>query len=42
MRSIHIYPGRDGWFYEVRLARRVVVFGWSRTHDGAHQAAYFA
>lgn len=39
MRSINIYPGRDGWFYEVWMAQRIVVFGWSRTRDRAQMAA---
>jgi hypothetical protein len=35
MNSINIYPGRDGWFYEVRAGERVIVIGWSRTRDRA-------
>jgi hypothetical protein len=35
MNHIHIYPGRDGWFYEVWIASRVVVFGWSPTRERA-------
>jgi hypothetical protein len=36
MKSIHIYPGRDGWFYEVWTAERLIVVGWSRSRERAH------
>jgi hypothetical protein len=42
MKSINIYPGRDGWFYEVWAAERVIVLGWSRTHERARIEAAIA
>jgi hypothetical protein len=42
MNSINIYPGRDGWFYEVWAAGRVLVIGWSRTRDRAEIEAVIA
>jgi hypothetical protein len=39
MKSVNIYPGRDGWFYEVWMADRVLVVGWSRTRDRAETEA---
>ncbi len=42
MNSIRIYPGRDGWFYEVWLASRLVVFGWCATRDRAELQAICA
>ena len=39
MRSVHIYPVNDGWFYEVWIAERLVVFGRSRTRERAQTAA---
>ena len=42
MKSINIYPGRDGWFYEVRTGDRVIVLGWSRTRDRAEIEAAIA
>jgi len=40
MNSIRIYPGRDGWFYEVWIASRVVVVGWCASRErAASQAA---
>jgi len=35
MNAIRIYPGRGGWFYEVWIASRVVVFGWCPTRERA-------
>jgi hypothetical protein len=35
MNSIRVYPGRDGWFYEVWIASRLVIFGWCATRDRA-------
>ena len=34
-----IYPGSDGWFYEVWFASRLVVFGWCATRDRAECSA---
>jgi hypothetical protein len=39
MKSINVYPGQQGWFYEVWLAERLLVFGWSRTQERAHMEA---
>ena len=40
MNSIRIYPGRDGWFYEVWFDSRIVVFGWCASRErAASQAA---
>jgi hypothetical protein len=35
MNRISIYPGRDGWFYEVWTASRIVVFGWCASRERA-------
>jgi hypothetical protein len=42
MKSINIYAGRDGWFYEVWTAGRVLVIGWARTRDRAELEAAIA
>jgi len=39
MNGIRIYPGRDGWFYEVWIASRLVIFGWSETRERAERRA---
>lgn len=33
--GIRIYPGRDGWFYEVWAGARLVIFGWCATQERA-------
>jgi hypothetical protein len=40
MKSISVYAGSKGWFYEVRIASRLVVFGWcaERTERAAGEA----
>jgi hypothetical protein len=35
MKTIRIYPGGGGWFYEVWTASRVVIFGWCATRERA-------
>ena len=35
MRELRIYAGRGGWFYEVRIALRVIVLGWYLTRERA-------
>jgi hypothetical protein len=42
MSGTRVYEGRQGWFYEVWVASRVVVFGWCRTREGAQRAAEVA
>jgi hypothetical protein len=42
MRSINIYLGHDGWFYEVWTAGRLVVLGCSRTRERAQIEAAIA
>ena len=39
MNSIRIYAGRDGWFYEVWIAPRIVVFGWCASRERASVAS---
>ncbi|MDB5866382.1 MAG: hypothetical protein JWO70_4188 [Betaproteobacteria bacterium] len=39
MKSINIYAGRGGWFYEVWTADRLIVVGWSHTRDRAEVEA---
>jgi hypothetical protein len=40
MNNIRVYPGRDGWFYEVWIGARLAVFGWCATQERAEfQAA---
>ena len=41
MRDTRIYVGGQGWFYEVWIASRLVVFGWCATRERAeHEARY--
>jgi hypothetical protein len=42
MKSINIYAGADGWFYEVWAAGRVLVIGWARSRDRAETEAAIA
>lgn len=42
VKRINVYAGRDGWFYEVWIATRLVVFGWSSTHERAAREAHLA
>jgi hypothetical protein len=42
MRDTRIYAGRGGWFYEVWIASRLVVFGWSATRERAEREAQYA
>ena len=40
MNAVKIYPSRSGgWIYEVWVAARLVVIGWSRTREAAEQEA---
>jgi hypothetical protein len=39
MNAISVYPGRDGWYFEVWIASRLVVFGWCATREHAEQEA---
>jgi hypothetical protein len=39
MNSIRIYPGREGWFYEVWIASRLVIFGWAPSRERAEWQA---
>jgi hypothetical protein len=39
MNGIRIYPGRDGWFYEVWIASRLVLFGWCQSRERAEWCA---
>lgn len=41
MKNIRVYAGRQGWFYEVWFASRVVVVGWCRTRERALSEARF-
>ena len=40
-KDVSVYPAqRGGWIYEVWIAARLVVIGWSRTREAAeHEAA---
>ena len=42
MRTVHIYAGTKGWFYEVWIASRVIVLGWSATREHAEVDAALA
>ena len=35
MRKTNIYAGRNGWFYEIWIAERLVVVGWCATRERA-------
>jgi hypothetical protein len=39
MKSISIYAGNQGWFYEIWISSRLVVFGWCADRDRAQHAA---
>ena len=40
MNAIKIYPSRTGgWIYEVWIAARLVVIGWSRSREAAEHEA---
>jgi hypothetical protein len=39
MKSINVYAGRQGWFYEIWVASRLVVFGWCEDQERAWRAA---
>ena len=42
MNSIRIYAGREGWFYEVWITSRLVVFGWCQSRERAECEAALA
>ena len=35
MKDKRIYQGRGGWFYEVWIASRLVIFGWAQSRERA-------
>jgi hypothetical protein len=39
MNATSIYPGCQGWFFEVWTASRLVVFGWCVTREHAEREA---
>jgi hypothetical protein len=40
MNDVKVYPSHSGgWIYEVWVAARLIVIGWSRTREGAEQEA---
>jgi hypothetical protein len=39
MRHIDIHSGADGWFWELRIDGRVVVFGWCESYERANYNA---
>jgi hypothetical protein len=40
VKRISVYAGRDGWYYEVWIASRLVVFGRASTHERAAREAH--
>ena len=42
MKRINVYAGRDGWYYEVWVASRLVVLGWCATRERAAAEALVA
>lgn len=42
MKSINIYAGSQGWFYEIWCSSRLVVFGWCEDRERAQHAAEMA
>jgi hypothetical protein len=42
MKSINVYAGSQGWFYEIRVSSRLVVFGWCADRERAQHAAALA
>jgi hypothetical protein len=39
MNNVRIYEGRSGWFYEVWIASRLVIFGWCQSRERAEWQA---
>ena len=39
MKNVNVYAGRNGWFYEVWVASRLVVLGWCPTRERAAREA---
>ena len=39
MKSVNVYAGSEGWFYEIWISSRLVVFGWCAEQERAQQAA---
>jgi hypothetical protein len=40
LHAVKIYPARSGgWIYEVWVAARLIVIGWSRTREAAEHEA---
>jgi hypothetical protein len=42
MKSINVYAGSEGWFYEIWVSSRLVVFGWCEDRERAQRAASVA
>ena len=42
MKSTHVYAVNAGWMYEVRIATRVIVFGWCASREEAERVAKLA
>ena len=42
MKTINIYAGSRGWFYEIWVSSRLVVFGWCEDKERAQRAASVA
>jgi hypothetical protein len=42
MKSINVYAGDQGWFYEIWVSSRLVVFGWCEDQERAQRAAHLA
>jgi hypothetical protein len=40
MKSVNVYAGsQGGWFYEIWISSRLVVFGWCEDQERAQRAA---
>ena len=42
MKSINVYAGRDGWYYEIWIASRLVILGWCEDRERAERKAVLA
>ena len=38
MKTVNVYAGSEGWFYEIRVSSRLAVFGWCADRECAQHA----
>lgn len=42
MICVNVYAGSQGWFYEIWISSRLVVFGWCEDREHAQRSASMA